>query len=69
MHGDRCNANAGIGKIVPEFYAEMKARGNDALLQPADVADTYWHLFSQPRNAWTLELDLRPFSEKAWFNS
>eukprot|EP01043_Picozoa_sp_COSAG02_P005830 COSAG02_NODE_160_length_32694_cov_18.496947_24_plen_327_part_00 len=63
------DAPESIGKIVPEFYAELKAQGNDGLLQPDDVANTYWHLYSQPRTAWTLELDLRPFSEKAWFNS
>lgn len=63
------DAPESIGKIVPEYYAQLKAQGNDGLLQPADVADTYYHLYSQPRNAWTLELDLRPFSEKAWFNS
>ena len=63
------DAPESIGKIVPEYYAKLKAQGNDGLLQPGDVADTYYHLYSQPRTAWTLELDLRPFSEKAWFNS
>lgn len=63
------DAPESIGKIVPEFFAKLKAQGNDGLLQPDDVANTYWHLYSQPRTAWTLELDLRPFSEKAWFNS
>ncbi len=63
------DAPESIGKIVPKVYEELKAQGSDRLLQPNDVANTYWHLYSQPRTAWTLELDLRPFSEKAWFNS
>jgi hypothetical protein len=63
------DAPESIGKIVPEFYSEMKEKGDDAMLTPEAVADTYFHLHSQPRNAWTLELDLRPSTEKAWFNS
>ncbi|QMW22037.1 SDR family NAD(P)-dependent oxidoreductase [Sandaracinobacteroides saxicola] len=35
----------------------------DTLLRPETIADTYWTLFNQPRDAWTFELDLRPFSE------
>jgi NAD(P)-dependent dehydrogenase (short-subunit alcohol dehydrogenase family) len=36
----------------------------DGLLHPDDIAETYWHLHEQPRNAWTHELDLRPFKER-----
>ncbi len=32
-------------------------------LTPEAVAETYWQLVHQPRDAWTLELDLRPQSE------
>lgn len=35
----------------------------DTLMHPASIADTYWHLHHQPRDAWTFELDLRPFGE------
>lgn len=35
----------------------------DTLMNPASIADTYWHLHQQPRDAWTHELDLRPFAE------
>jgi hypothetical protein len=34
------------------------------LLEPAAIAETYWHLAHQARSAWTLEVDLRPFKEK-----
>ena len=40
------------------------AAGNDGLLHPDAIAETYWHLDQQPRNAWTHELDLRPFKER-----
>ncbi|MEO5716963.1 MAG: SDR family NAD(P)-dependent oxidoreductase [Chthoniobacterales bacterium] len=33
-------------------------------LDPDRMADAYWHLASQHRSAWTLELDLRPAREK-----
>ncbi len=34
------------------------------LMTPESIADTYWYLHSQPRDAWTFELDIRPFAEK-----
>ena len=35
----------------------------DQLMNPQSIADTYWHLYNQPRDAWTFELDLRPYRE------
>ncbi|MEZ5919727.1 MAG: SDR family NAD(P)-dependent oxidoreductase [Parvularculaceae bacterium] len=46
------------------------ARGSDAkipdgaLMEPASVAEAYWLLHNQDRDAWTFEMDLRPFGEK-----
>jgi NAD(P)-dependent dehydrogenase (short-subunit alcohol dehydrogenase family) len=37
----------------------------DQLMSPQSIAETYWHLYGQPRDAWTFELDLRPYRE-AW---
>jgi len=37
--------------------------GEDGTLALDDIADAYWYLHSQPRSAWTQELDLRPFKE------
>ena len=34
------------------------------LMEPASIAETYWMLHNQPRDAWTHELDLRPSGEK-----
>jgi NAD(P)-dependent dehydrogenase (short-subunit alcohol dehydrogenase family) len=45
---------------VPQLAAE---RGPDGMLDIAAIADAYWVLHHQHRSAWTLELDLRPWSE------
>jgi NAD(P)-dependent dehydrogenase (short-subunit alcohol dehydrogenase family) len=44
----------------PEL-AEKQAQ--DRLLDIDAIADSYWHLHTQHRSAWTHELDLRPYSE------
>ena len=36
----------------------------DELMNPASIAETYWRLHQQPRDAWTHGLDLRPYGEK-----
>ena len=38
-------------------------RGEDGLLDVNAIAETYWQIHSQPRSAWTQEIDLRPFKE------
>ena len=35
----------------------------DALLDPAAIAETYMAVLKQPRSAWSLEVDLRPWVE------
>ena len=35
----------------------------DALMRPESIAETYWQLHAQKRDAWTHELDLRPYGE------
>jgi hypothetical protein len=34
------------------------------LMNPASVAEAYWQLYQQPRDAWTFEMDIRPFGER-----
>lgn len=51
-----------IRENFPERYA-LKDR--DGILNPEHIADAYWMLHQQPRDAWTHELDLRPWIE-AW---
>jgi NAD(P)-dependent dehydrogenase (short-subunit alcohol dehydrogenase family) len=36
----------------------------DSLVDPDSIADAYWFIHQQPRDAWTFELDLRPAVEK-----
>lgn len=38
-------------------------RGEDGLLDPGAIAETYLHVHEQPRNAWTWEVELRPWVE------
>lgn len=45
----------------PERYA---LKDQDGILDPAHIADSYWFLHAQPRDAWTFELDLRPWLER-----
>lgn len=45
----------------PEKYA---TRDEDGILDPEHIAENYWYLHTQPRDAWTFELDLRPWSER-----
>ena len=46
----------------PDTYESRKAV--DAILNPVSIAENYWMLHKQPRDAWTHELDLRPWTEK-----
>ena len=36
----------------------------DRLMRPSSVAEAYWQLYKQPRDAWTFELEMRPYAEK-----
>lgn len=57
-----------LGRERFEALLDEKGRGRDGLLLPAEVAETYFHLAHQHRSAWTHEMDLRPFSTRAWWN-
>ncbi len=53
------------GQIESARHKDLaKERGQDSLLGPRAIAQTYLHLHNQPRSAWTQELDLRPWVEK-----
>ncbi len=34
------------------------------LMRPEAIADAYWQLYCQPRDAWSSEIEIRPFAEK-----
>ena len=46
--------------MIPQLKDQ---RGLDGMLDIAAIAEAYWMLHHQHRSAWTLELDLRPWSE------
>ena len=45
------------------FPDDFLSRSADGILQPAEVAQIYWQLHQQAKNAWSFEVDLRPYSE------
>jgi short-subunit dehydrogenase len=50
-----------IRTSFPQAYATKDQGG---ILDPAHIADQFWMLHVQPRDAWTFELDLRPWMER-----
>jgi NAD(P)-dependent dehydrogenase (short-subunit alcohol dehydrogenase family) len=45
------------------FAQRVAAAGPGGILDPGHIAEAYWWLHHQPRDAWTFELDLRPAVE------
>ncbi len=60
-----------LGKMLgaDQFQKLRETRGaQDGLMLPAKMADTYFHIAQQHRSVWTHELDMRSFSDLAWWN-
>ena len=57
--------------VDTEFVREIyRPRGRDpdelpenTLMNPESIAEAYWYLYNQTPDAWTFELDVRPFAE------
>jgi NAD(P)-dependent dehydrogenase (short-subunit alcohol dehydrogenase family) len=49
-----------IRENFPQRYALKEQEG---IVDPDAIAESYWQLHLQPRNAWTHEMDLRPWIE------
>jgi NAD(P)-dependent dehydrogenase (short-subunit alcohol dehydrogenase family) len=49
-----------IRSAFPDRYA---TKGDDGIVNPEHIAETYWWLHNQPRDAWTHELEVRPWME------
>lgn len=47
-----------------QFAEHVATVGSQGILHPEHIAEAYWWLHRQPRDAWTFELDLRPSVEK-----
>lgn len=49
--------------IRDNFPSRYALKEQDGILNPEHIAESYWQLHVQPRDAWTHELDLRPWME------
>ena len=58
-----------LGKELFQQLRETKGMEHDGLILPTSVADTYYYISQQHRSAWTHEIDIRAFSDVAWWNS
>lgn len=57
-----------LGADAFQQLRDEQGGDNDGLLLPSEMAETYFHIAHQHRSAWTHELDLRAFSDLAWWN-
>lgn len=60
-----------LGKLLgPERFNKLRetAKSNDSLILPEKVAETYYHLAHQHRSTWTHEIDIRSWTDMAWWN-
>ena len=47
-----------------EGEAALANLASDRLMRPAAVAEAYWQIYQEPRDAWSFEREIRPFAEK-----
>ena len=57
-----------LGMATFEKLRQTRGMDHDGLLLPGEIAETYFHIAHQHRSAWTHELDLRAYSDLAWWN-
>jgi len=55
--------DGGIGRAEDPNDPRAAERGDDGLLSPDAIAETYYHVYRQHRSAWTWEIELRPWVE------
>ena len=48
----------------PRLRAREPDRADDTVMPPDAIAAAILHAIKQPRNAWTHEIDIRPYVEK-----
>ena len=51
---------AATRELFPDWFEQ---RPEDAILKPEQLADIYWMLHTQPRSAWSFEIDVRSYLE------
>src|SRR5207302_6287891 len=52
------------GILRPDGDPRAGARGEDGMLDPDAIAESYMAIYRQHRSAWSFEVDLRPWVEK-----
>ena len=59
-----------LGKMLgPELFEQFKEKkGENGMLIPEEVAETYLFIAKQKKSTWTHEIDIRAFSDQAWWN-
>lgn len=50
--------------VRTRFPEKTEALPEGGMLNPDHIADAYWAMHAQPRDAWTFEMDLRPSVER-----
>ncbi len=55
---------AWVREMMRERGVDPETLPADRLLRPESVGEVYWQLHHQPRDAWTFELDVRPYAER-----
>ena len=53
-----------IDGLIGRSQDQERVPAEEPLLDPERIADAYWHLAMQDRSSWSLEIDLRPYSEQ-----
>jgi NAD(P)-dependent dehydrogenase (short-subunit alcohol dehydrogenase family) len=49
---------------VREGHTALANLDPNRLMRPAAVAEAYWQIYQEPRDAWSFEREIRPFGEK-----
>ena len=59
-----------LGKMLgPELFEQFKGKkGENGMIIPEEVAETYLFIAKQKKSTWTHEIDIRAFSDQAWWN-
>ncbi|MEK9650501.1 MAG: SDR family NAD(P)-dependent oxidoreductase [Gammaproteobacteria bacterium] len=56
-----------LGQKLFQELRDTKGKENGLIL-PSELADAYYYLSQQHRSSWTHEIDIRSFSDSAWWN-
>ncbi len=59
-----------LGKMLgPDLFEKFKKqKGENGMILPEEVAETYLFIAKQKKSTWTHEIDIRAFSDQAWWN-